>query len=155
MDVSTAESSHVTTPIPEVRFQAPDLDAAEMSIAEYRRAVAECVVLAAKKNPPMIEPQFRYGRPGVPPRPLTDLSNAILFVQQLEESDLNRREWMCVEGYGDWVGLTPELNYCIQALRDMRKVAHLARLGAEHLAVLRGTITTHNTVPDVMHEQVD
>jgi len=129
---------------PTALFLAPDAEPVSMLTAEeYRREVAKCITIAAAKG--LCEPSY-LSRPRTALQSLTELGPALSLLDKLVDHDMNRREWMAVEL------LSPEINFCVQALRDYRRVEMQLQTSAEHLAVLRGSITTYGTEPD-LHEQ--
>jgi hypothetical protein len=129
---------------PPALFLAPDAERTTtdtmMSREQYRRAVAECIQLAAAKG--MADARW-LTRPGKEMQPLTALGPALLLLDRLIESDQNKRAWLAVEQ------LAPELNYCVEWLRRYQRVETFMQDGHEHLAVLRGSITVFGTEPDL------
>ncbi len=133
LDMTTSQVNGI---IPEAIFQAPDYAAAaETSLREYTRAVAQCIMLAASKG--MAEPDYLF-RPGRPRSDLTKLDGATRLLDLLVESDRNARAWYVVN---EW--LSPEINHCVTAIRKMQGRSAQARADAEHLAVLRGIVQTY------------
>lgn len=103
-----------------------------MDIRQYVRAVAECLTEGARKG--LTESWF-LTRPGKQPQDLTTVGAAELLIWRLVESDMNKRAWLAVEL------LSPEINYCVQAIRDMQRVERYVKIGNEKLAGLSAKVT--------------
>jgi hypothetical protein len=104
-----------------------------MDYSEYKRATAECIMLAASKG--MCEPDYLF-RPGRAREDLTQLQPALRLVERLILGPPeDRRAWFAVSEM-----LSPEINLVVTHLRYMQSARDYLRLGDERLAVLEARV---------------
>jgi len=99
-----------------------------MDSREYRRALAEIVVVAAQRC--LIPCELRVGK-RYKVNDMRTVNGATLLVNSLAASDRDLARWMAVEP------LSPEINTCITWLPRMERAEEYAREGEAELARLR------------------
>ena len=131
---------------PAVIFRSPSTEMAQSSLstAEYIAEVARCISEAAQKG--MIQDEYRF-KPGRV-QSLKKVGSCMDLLEILVSSDRERRAWMQMEAWGDMPGISPEVNFCVSAIRAMLRRDAVVRVETENLLVLRGLISTHGTAPE-------